>query len=98
MIRVSDMRDIKVGIQKLSTMKKLVKNAEKGIRIVNLPHLIVKNGTSRHILDIYNSVKHFFAFPSLNKRRRLETISWKNYYNILCDRKGYLVGEQVPKN
>ena len=97
MIRGSDMKDMKGGIQKLSMIMKLMKNAEKGVRIVNLPHLIVKNGTSRHILDIYNSVKHFFAFPSLNKRRRLETISWKNYFNILCDRKGFLVGEQVSK-
>ena len=97
MIRGSDMKDMKGGIQKLSMIMKLMKNAEKGVRIVNLPHLIVQNWTSRHILDIYNSVKHFFAFPSLNKRRRLETISWKNYFNILCDRKGFLVGEQVSK-
>ena len=40
----------------------------------------------------------FFEFPSLNKRRLLETIYWKTYYNILCTRKGYLVGEQVPNN
>ena len=89
---------MKGGIQKLSMTKKLVKSIEKGVRIVNLPHLLVQNWTSRHDVDLYNAVKHLFAFPSLNKRRRLETIAWKTYYNILCARKGYLVGEQIPKN
>ena len=82
----------------MSMMKKLVKNLEKGVRIVNLPRLLVQNLTSRHVLDLYNAVKHLFEFTSLNKRRHLEKIAWKTYYNILCARKGYLVGEQVPKN
>ena len=64
---------------------------------MNLPLLLVQNWTSRHVLYLYNAIKQN-SFPSLNKRRRLETISWKTYYNILCDRKGYLEGEQVPKN
>ena len=98
MIRGSDTREMKGGIQKLSMMKKLAKNAENRVRIVNLPNPIVQNWTSRHVLDLYNDVEHLFAFPSLNKRRLLETIAWKTYYNILCARKGYLVGEQVPKN
>ena len=93
MIRGSDMREKKGVIQKLSMMKKLVKNSEQGVRIVNLPHLLVHNCTPRHVLDLYNAVKHLFVFPSLNKRRRLEKISWKTYYNILCARKGYLLGE-----
>ena len=92
------MREMKGGIQKLSMMNKLVKNVEKGVRIVNLPHLLVQNWTSRHVLDLYNDVKYLFAFTSLNRRRRLEKISWNTYYNILCARKGYLVGEKVPKN
>ena len=65
---------------------------------MNLPHLLVQNWTSRHVLDLYNAVKDFFVFTSINKRRHLMTIAWKTYYNILCDKKGYLVGEQVPKN
>ena len=77
---------------------KLMKNAEKGVRIVNLPHLIVKNCTLKHILDLYNAVKKLFVFPSIKKIRHLEKISWKTYYNILCAMKGYLVGEQAPKN
>ena len=92
------MVEMKGGIQKLSMMKKLVENVEKVVRIVNLPHPLVQNWTSINVLDSYNAVKHLFAFPSLNKRRGLETIAWKTYYNILCARKGYLVGEQVPKN
>ena len=43
MIRVSDTRDIKGGIQKLSMTKKLVKNVAKVVHIVNLPHLLVQN-------------------------------------------------------
>ena len=92
------MREMTGGIQKLSMMKKFVKNVEKGVRIVNLPHLLFQNWTSRHVLDLYNAVKHLFLFPSPNKRRRLETIAWKTYYNILCAREGYLAGEQVTKN
>ena len=76
------MRYMKGGIQKLSMMKKLVKNVEKGVWIVNLTHLLVKNWTSIHVFDLYNAVKHLFAFNSFNKRRHLETISWKTYYNI----------------
>ena len=79
-------------------MNKLVKNVEKGVKIVNLLHLLVQNWTSRHFLDLYNNFKRVFAFTSLNKRRRLETIFWNTYYNILRARKDYLVQEQVPKN
>ena len=86
------MRETKGRIQKWSMMNKLVKNVEKGVRILNLPHPLVKNWTSRHVLDLYNDVKHLFGFTSLNKRRRLKTIYWKTYYNILCARKGYSVG------
>ena len=98
MIRGSDERDMKVGIQKLSMTNKLVKNVKKGVWIVNLPHLIVPNRTQIHVLDLYNAVKHWFEFNSLNKRRRLKFFSWKTYSNILCARKGYFVVEQVPKN
>ena len=51
MTRGSDMKDMKGGIQKLSMVKKSVKNIEKGVRIVNLPHLLVQNWTPRHFLD-----------------------------------------------
>ena len=43
MIRGSDTREMNGGIHRLSMMKKLVKNVEKGVRIVNLPHLLVQN-------------------------------------------------------
>ena len=93
------MIDMKGGIQKLCMMmKKLLENLDKGVRILNLPHLLVQNWTLIHVLDLYNAVQHLFALPSLNKRRRLKTISWKTYYNILSTRKGYLVGDKVPKN
>ena len=63
----SDIRERKGDIQKLSMMNKLVKNVEKGVRIVNLPHLLVQNWISRHVLDLYNSVKHFLYFLLLTK-------------------------------
>ena len=56
-IRGSDMIDMKGGIQKLIMINKLVKNVEKGVWILNLPRLLVKNWTSRHVLDLYNAVK-----------------------------------------
>ena len=92
------MREMKGGIQKLSMMKKLVKFLQKGVQIVKPPHLLVQNCTSIHVLDLYNDVKNLFAFTYLNKSRRLEKVAWKTYYIISCTRKGYLVGEQVPKN
>ena len=98
MIRGSDMIEMKGGIQKLIMMKKLVKNVEKGVRIVDLIHILVQNLKSRHFLDLYHSVKPFFVFPYLNKIRRIEKIVCKTYYNILCDKKACLVGEKVPKN
>ena len=98
MIRGSDMREMKGGIQKFSMMKKLVKHLEKGVRIVNIPHLLVQNCTLIHVLDLYYDGKLFFLFPSLKRRRRLKKSAWKNYCIILCVKKGYLVGEKVPKN
>ena len=65
---------------------------------MNLPHLLFQNWTLRNVLDLYNYVKDFFAFPYLNKKRCLYKIAWNTYYNILCARNGYLVGEQVPNN
>ena len=82
---------MKGGIWKCSMMKNLVKKVEKGLQIVNLPHLLVQNWTYGNVLNFYNAVKPFFAFHSLNKRRRLKTIAWNNYYNILCAMKGCLV-------
>ena len=67
MIKGSDMIEMKGGIHKLSMMKKLVKNVDKGVRILNLPRLLIQNWTSRHFLDLYISVKNLFVFPSLKK-------------------------------
>ena len=92
------MREMMVKIHKLSMMKKLVKTMDEGVRIVNLYHLLVQNFTTINVFDLYNAVKNLFAFPSLNKRRHLKIIDWNNYYNILCARKVYLVGDIAPKN
>jgi len=100
MIRANDLREMKGGSQTLLMVKKLVIHVESGIRMVHLTHLLVQNWTPRHVLDLYNAVKHLFSLPSLqrSKRRRLETISWKTYYNILSMRKGILIGEQATYN
>ena len=68
------MKEMKVGIQELSMIKKLAENVDKGVRIVNLYHLLVQNLKQRHVLDLYNAVKQLFSFPSINKRTHLETI------------------------
>ena len=51
------MKEMKVGIQELSMIKKLAENVDKGVRIVNLYHLLVQNLKQRHVLDLYNAVK-----------------------------------------
>ena len=67
MIRGSYMRDMKVGIHKLSMIKKFVKNVEKRVRILNLPRLLVQNWTSRHVLGLYNADLKKLHFLLLTK-------------------------------
>ena len=67
MIRGSDTRYTNAVIHKLNMMKKLAKKIEKGVQVVNLPHLIVQIWTSRHILDLYNAVKCFLHLLPLTK-------------------------------
>ena len=70
-------------------------SVEKGAKIVNLPHLIKRNMSDKDAITLYNRVKHLFRFPAgEGKRRRYETLSWKSYYNLLCERKWRLYGEQ----
>ena len=79
---------------KLTNMKGLMRCVEKGARIVNLPHLVKRNMTERDAITLYNSVKHLFQFSAtLTKKRRYETMSWKSYYNMLCECKWRLYGE-----
>ena len=93
-----DVLDVKSGKQKLTNMKGLMRCVEKGARIVNLPHLVKRNMAERDAITLYNSVKHLFQFPATNnKKRRYETMSWKSYYNLLCERKWRLYGETEGK-
>ena len=89
------MREIKGGIRKLSMMQKLVKNLEKGVRIVNLPHLLVQNWTSRHVLDLYNSPKKVIL------RRLILLREWnaKNLYQYYINQGHFLMSsfEQVDE-
>ena len=95
LLSASDVKHIKGGKQKISNMKNVVKHVERAATLVNLQHLVVHEYTPRAVLDLYNGIKHMFAFPSLSKthKRRLEQINWKTYYNILSKRKGRLYGE-----
>ena len=98
-LRAADVRHLKSGKCKLSMMKKLVFHVEREAAIVNLSHLIKRNGkwTTREVIDLYNAVKHLFQFPTLiTTKRRYECVSWKCYYNLLCKRKWVLYGEQRP--
>ena len=61
------MSEMKVGIQKSSMMKKLVKNVEKGVRAMNLTHQLVQNWTSRHVLGLYNADLKKLHFLLLTK-------------------------------
>ena len=94
-LRSWDVRHIKYGKAQLSQMKKLMGYVEKGTRIVNLPGLLKSKMDERDAINLYNSVKHLFHFPTREKTmRRYATISWKSYYNLLAKRKFRLYGEQ----
>ena len=95
-LRSRDVKHIKGGEQKLSNMKDLVHDVVRAARMGNTNDLIVHDWSPRKVLDLYLGVKHFFSFPCLSSgKRRLETISWKTYLNILMKRKGRLLGEQL---
>ena len=95
LLKAVDVKEVKFGKQKLSNMRCLVRHVERGARIVNLAHLIVKKWEVRDVLDLYHAVRHLFEFPSLivGKRRQFEQLNWKTFYNILSKRKGRLYGE-----
>lgn len=98
---VSHMRSEKgkkriVGPCYLSNMKTLVEHVEKAAMIEGCSDLYRKcqlRHSTKDVLDLYAAVKKYFAFPreSNGKRRRLETMSWKSYYNIMSKRKGALL-------
>ena len=71
-LRCSDMRETKGGIQKLSMMKKLAENVEKGVRIVNLPYLLVKNrDMSLIFIILVNICLHFIILTKGSASRKL---------------------------
>ena len=98
-LRAWDVNEVKGMKQKLTHMRKLMKQVEKAARIVNLPHLVKKKMTEKEARFLYTSTRHLFLIPSEeNKTRRYETLSWKSYYNLLSKRKWRLFGEksEVP--
>ena len=98
MLRGSDVDYMKHGQSKLSSMKKLMGHVIRAATVVNRPNLIKREMVVNDTLLLYHAVKHMFHFDCLRtgKKRRYEMISWKTYYNILCKRKGLLMGEQQP--
>ena len=96
MLRAKDVMHVKGGKQKLSNMKSLVKQVIIAAEIANIHDLVVRNWYIRKVMDLYLSVRHFFAFTffSGDKKRRYEKISRKTYYNALSKRKGKIFGEQ----
>ena len=96
MTRAKDVMHVKGGKQKLSNMKSLVKQVMRAAGISNRHDLVVQNWSPRKVMNLYLGVRHLFAFPCLSsdKMSRLETISWKTYFNALSKRKGKLFGEQ----
>ena len=95
MLRTCDVSHLKHAKCKLSQMKKLMRHVERAARIVNQPHIVLKDCTVDHAFALYNAVKHLFLFDSIKvgKGRRYESIMWKTYYNNLSKRKWKLLGK-----
>ena len=98
MLKSSDVQHIKNGKMQLSQMKKLVDAVLRGARdVARVRGLIKKQWTTRNVLDLYEGIKHLLQFPNMTSKekdkRRLQTIKWKTYYNILVSRKWKLMGE-----
>ena len=92
MLRSADVKHLKHGSKKLSNMKTLMKHVDRAARLKDKSHLLKRSYTVEDTLVLYHEVKSCFAFKPIRKRRRLEQISWKTYYNIIIKRKGVLVG------
>ena len=90
MLQCKDVKQVKGGKQNLSNIKALVKYVTKAAVIDNRNDLVVDFWYPRKVMDLYRGVRKFFAFPypTNNKRRRFETMSWRNYLNILTKIKG----------
>lgn len=99
-LRSCDVKSMKGGANQLSMMRYLMRHVERAAGVVNLPHLIVRKWTPRNSIDLYNAVKHMFAFPNVGGKsnRRHAQMSWKSYYNLLNKRKGILYGEHRSDN
>ena len=71
-----DVEQVKVGKQKLSNMKTLVKHVMRLAVIANQNDLVVTFWSPRKLMDLYVVVSNFFDFPFLTygKRRLYETM------------------------
>ena len=96
MIWCKNVEQVKVGKQKLSNMKTLVKHVMRLAVIANQNDLVVTCWSPRKLMDLYVVVSNFFDFPFLTyeKRRLYETMSWKTYFNALMKRKGKGFGKK----
>ena len=99
MLRHADLTGLKSYKQKITNMKKLIFHVERAAcDLLFRPELIKRQWTVNDTLVLYHAVKPYFRFEVIigaKRKRRFETISWKTYYNVLCKRKGLLVGEVI---
>ena len=93
MLRPCDIQHIKYGPSKLSNMKSVMSQVKRATKLINKPHLIKFRMNSEDTMVLYQEIKHLFHFENMGKTRRIETIAWKTYYNIITKRKGKLLGE-----
>ena len=96
MLRSCYVAHFKNGKSKISNMKKIKSNVERGATIVNQTDIVKSYWTFAYTFSLYHAVKNLFVFHSLRvgKKRRHGKILWKNYYNILSKQKGKLMGEE----
>lgn len=105
MLRSCDLKHLNSGKSTLSMMRRVMKQVERAVTIVNQPHLIKQYMNEQGVFALYHGIKHLLKFDCLQvkKRRKYEIILWKIYYNILLKRGNKLLGEstkstQQPKN
>ena len=99
MLQAIDVKQIIFGSHKLSKMRTLENHVERVKRVIIKAYLLKRNCRVEDTLVLYHEVKRLFAFaPLTRKRRRLEQMSWKAYYNLISKRKGVLVGFEEDEN
>lgn len=76
-MRQSDARHLKLGKQKWSNIKYLVKHVLRAAVFVNCYELEVMDWTQRSVIDIYVGVKHMLMFTRLmtSRKRRHKKIA-----------------------